>query len=375
MENIEIIRPAGMPLNRVHGSEYAALTPEQVKDRAINKLQEYIDKGARQAQAAVERIMGEEIQDRVLPARLMRWTPGLALRVGEAGYDMADHALDQAANRLGFATRTMHDFQARGDWGRELAAHNLNELAAHAPEDDRYLVRRVGTQVRGVLSNSYKPEDSRSAIDALLGVARDVGALVAGGVALDTKTSIKIIHAKPVELFPGEWAVFGADYRTSDFGDGARELCGWILRLLCLNGATVTTSFRKVHLGARIHDEVEYSARTRRLNNDASASAARDMGRALLGPQQIGKFIEQVRANVAMGISPDAIKAELKKTVNKEDEKSIIDAFNSPDVEMMPAGQNRWRFSNAISFIAGQKEDARSRLDLERLAGDVLKAA
>lgn len=374
MENIEIIRPAGMPLNRVHG-EYAALTPEQVKDRAIAKLQEYIDRGQRQAQAAVERIMGEEIQDRVLPARLMRWTPGLALRVGEAGYEMADHALDQAANRLGFATRTMHDFQARGDWGRELAAHNLNELAAHAPEDDRYLVRRVGTQVRGVLSNSYKPEDSRSAIDALLGVARDVGALVAGGVALDTKTSIKIIHAKPVELFPGEWAVFGADYRTSDFGDGARELCGWILRLLCLNGATVTTSFRKVHLGARIHDEVEYSARTRRLNNDASASAARDMGRALLGPQQIGKFIEQVRANVAMGISPDAIKAELKKTVNKEDEKSIIDAFNSPDVEMMPAGQNRWRFSNAISFIAGQKEDARSRLDLERLAGDVLKAA
>lgn len=194
-------------------------------------------------------------------------------------------------------------------------------------------------------------------------------------MALDTKTSIKIIHAKPVELFPGEWAVFGADYRTSDFGDGARELCGWILRLLCLNGATVTTSFRKVHLGARIHDEVEYSARTRRLNNDASASAARDMGRALLGPVQIGKFIEQVRVNVAAGVSPDQIKVELKKTVNKEDEKSIIDAFNSPDVEMMPAGQNRWRFSNAISFIAGQKEDARARLDLERLAGDVLKAA
>ncbi len=372
--NTQHISPAGMPLNSVHG-EYAALTPDQVRDRAFNKLQTYIDAGQRQAVAAVGKIMGEEIQDRILPARLMRFSPDLALQVGEADYQVADHALDQAANRLGLATRTLHDFAGRGGWGRELAAHNLNELAVHAPENDRFLVRRVGTQVRGVLSNSYKPEDSRSAIDALIGVARDVGAVVAGGVALDTKSSLKLVLAKPVEIYPGEWAVFGADYRTSDFGDGARELCGWILRLLCLNGATVTTSYRKVHLGRRIENEVEYSARTRQLNDAASASAARDMGRALLGPMQVQRFVDQVRANHAAGISPDAIKSELKRSVNKEDEKAIVDAFNSADVEMLPAGQSRWRFSNAISFVAGQKDDARAKLDLERLAGDVLKAA
>lgn len=374
---IENVAPVGMPLNVVH-PEYASLTPDQVRDIAFAKLEKHIADGQKAAARALDTIMNTEIVDRVLPARAARFERfqgGLALKVGDAAYDVADHALMQASGRLGLQTRTLRDFIGRGEWGQDLAAHTLNELAAHAPENERYLVRRVGNDVRGVLSSSYAPEDSRPAIDALLGLAPQMGAVVSGCTALDTKVSLKLVLAKPVEIFPGEWCVMGADYRTSDFGDGARELCGWILRLLCINGATVTTNFRKVHIGRRLSDDINYSDRTRRLNNQASASAARDMGRALLGPAQVQKYIEQVRANHAAGISPDAIKAELKKAVGKEDETAIIEAFNSPDVQMMPAGQNRWRFSNAISFIAGQKEDARARLDLERLAGDVLVAA
>jgi hypothetical protein len=351
--------------------EYAGYTPEQIKAVAFAKLQARIEAGQKRAQVAVGRVLGEEIVDRVIPANLVRFNDDIEMVVGDARYPAADHALKQLASRYGFPGRYLTDLRGSA-WGKKLVSENLNALAEHHAEGDKFLVRRVGDQVRGVLSDNYRADDSRPAIDALIGIARDFGAIVADGTALDTKTSVKILIAEPVEVFPGEWAVFGADYRTSDFGDGARELCGFIERLLCLNGATVTTNFRRVHLGKKIADEAEYSAKTRRLNDQFTASATRDMARALLGPESIRKMIEQLRVNHAAGISPDQIKAELKTTVNKGDEKAIIDAFNSADVHMMPAGQTRWRFSNAISFLATQKDDAREKLDLERLAGNVL---
>jgi hypothetical protein len=270
--------------------------------------------------------------------------------------------------------RLMNELRARGDWGAKLAAHNLNELAEHAP-GDKVLVRSVNDQVRGVLSASYRTDDSRPALDALLNVAREVNAVVADASALDTRVSVKIMMGEPVELFPGEWAVFGLDYRTSDYGNGARELMGWILRLLCINGAVVTTSFRKIHLGARIQDEAEYSTRTRMLNEKFTASATRDMARALLGRPAIDKMIGQVRAANETEINIDASLALLKTNVSKEEQKKIVDKFNSPDVELLPPGNTAWRFSNAISWLAGQVEDADQQLDLQRLAGKVVEDA
>jgi hypothetical protein len=47
-------------------------------------------------------------------------------------------------------------------------------------------------------------------------------------------------------------------------------------------------------------------------------------------------------------------------------------AFESDDVVNLPAGSNVWRASNAISWIAGRTEDADRKLELERVAGEVL---
>jgi hypothetical protein len=374
----EVLRPQPRTLDRVHG-EYAHLSPEQKRQTAFDKLQAYIDRGQKSAAAALNRVMGEEIDDRLVRERAVDFVagdgPGIRWDAGPAGeFAVHPHALGQFAQRAGFPVKYLRELQGT-PWGRDLVAKNLNALYAHAGGENgegKLLVRAVGRQVRGVLSNSYRPEDGRPAIDALLGVAKDCGAVVAGGDALDTRTSIKIMVAKPVELFPGEWAVFGLDYRTSDYGNGARELMAWCLRLLCLNGAVTTANYRKVHIGARVVDEVEYSKKTRQLNSAASASAARDIGRALLGPESIAQTVDRVRAAHAAHLDPDAALAALKKDVNVAEAKSIVEKFNSPDVELLPPGQNKWRWSNAISWLATQTEDADRRLDLEQLAGAVL---
>jgi len=372
----QIISPQARELDRVH-PEYAAMSDEQKRQRAFDKLQEYINRGEESAKAAVRRILGEVPSDALVPAHAIGVRPMGAEFVVGAGSNVLGHlhphALDQLATRLGMPTRYMHELQGT-EWGRGLVAQNFNELAKHFDPKEKFLVRAVGTTVRGVLSQSYRTEDSRPAVDALIGIAQELDAVVADGRALDTKASIKVMVREPVEVFPGEWAVFGLDYRTSDYGDGGREFCGWILRLLCLNGATTVASYRRVHLGGRLTDEVEYSEATRQLNERASASAARDIGRALLGKEAIRKLVEQVRAANAVELNPDAAIASIRKSVSKDEQKAIVEKYNSPDIVLLPPGNTKWRFSNAISWLANNTADAHRRLELESVAGEFIAA-
>ena len=65
----------------------------------------------------------------------------------------------------------------------------------------------------------------------------------------------------------------------------------------------------------------------------------------------------------------------LKKVLNKGEAEAAFNAYASPDVYNLPEGNTAWRLSNAISWIAGQTEDAERKLDLMRVAGDVLPKA
>lgn len=373
--DVKEIKSQPMTLNSVHG-EYAKFSPAEIEQKAKEKLRSFIADGQRRAVAGLQRIQSEVPVDRIVPVQKLQFLDDGAvdLRLGEQTFGLHKHARQQFGQRLGLPGRFMNDMLAEGPWGRKLVAHNLTELAANAPAD-KLLVREVGGQVRGVLSASYRTDDSRPALDALLNVCREVGAVVADAHALDTQVSVKIMKGEPVELYPGEWAVFGIDYRTSDYGCGARELMGWILRLLCINGAVVTTNFRKIHLGAKIKDEAEYSSRTKRLNEEFTASATRDMARALLGPAAIEKMVGQVRAAAATELDADKALAGLKKVVSKDEEKRIVEKFNSPDIELLPQGNTAWRFSNAISWLANQVEDTDRKLELEQIAGKVVEDA
>lgn len=365
------------PMSPIAYGQYANLSPEERKAVSLEKLGAYIKANTAGAARAVERIMTEVPQDSLVRASAVDVDSmnGFVLRTrqeGKAVGSLHPHALDQLATRLGMPTRYLHELES-SEWGRHLVAQNLNTLAAEGVGDEaKFLVRTVGQQIRAVLSPSYRTDDSRPALDALLGVAKDVGAIVAAGSALDTKTSIKIINPRPVELFEGEWGIVGLDYRNSDYGDGARDIMGWILRLACFNGATTTSQFRRVHLGRRIQDEVEYSDKTRKLNADFTASATRDMAKALLGEDAVTKMVERVRAAHAKELDPTLAMRALKTRVNKTEEKAIVEKYNSPDIELLPPGNTTWRFSNAVSWLATQTEDSHRRLDLEQLAGEFI---
>lgn len=380
----EVIRPQAMTLNAVH-PEWAHYTPAQIAELARGKLQEYIDKGRPRAQRAVRGIIQETPNDLYAPAEAIkiRWNHEdeggrlfQALIKDRPVLGIGQHALDQTAGRVGFNTKYLHQLQESEDMrARDLAAHNFNELLNMRPQGEKYLMRHVGGLVRGVMSDAYKCLDSRPTTDALLEAVEKEGARLVDGTYSDTRCGLKVVKAVPVELFPNEWAVLGFEYSNSDYGDGAEDWKAFILRLLCLNGATVSRTYRKIHIGKRASaDAVLLSEATLRLQRKVDAATARDVVRALLGDAAVERMIGEVRRAVTAPVAPEAIEGFLKTRVNKAEAQAIKDKFVSADIVEVPAGQNAWRFSNAISWLAKSEEDGRRHMELEKIAGEALSA-
>lgn len=372
------IIPQARTLDSVH-KEYGQLTVEEVKSRARNQLDKYLATGRSRAHRVVDSIFNETPVDLYAPAerikvdldegkRLFR-----ALIADRPALGLHQHGLDQLAGRIGFNTRFLHDLQEKGEqWSQELGAQIFNELLQHRPAKEKYLVRTVNGQGRAFLSDAYKCIDSRPMVDEMIGMARKEGALIVDGIYSETRVQLKVIIDELVEIFPGEWAVLGFGYSNSDFGDGAVQFEGFIERLLCLNGAMVSTKFRQIHLGKRAGNDALLSERTLKLMSAGDKSAARDTVRGLLSKESRDKLVDQVRAAYARELNPAQMEAFLKKQVTQADAKAIVEKFTSADVVEVPAGQNAWRFSNAISWLARETEDGRKKMDLERLAGEAM---
>jgi hypothetical protein len=123
-----------------------------------------------------------------------------------------------------------------------------------------------------------------------------------------------------------------------------------------------------VHLGARLSEAIEFSDRTHRLDTAASVSALRDVVRGALGPAGRDQMIEHIRAAHDRAMNKTQL-STATRALPKQVQKSVVDAFESPDVINLPEGNTAWRASNAISWVARHTEDAELRLDLERAAG------
>jgi hypothetical protein len=371
MMNLTDIRP-GMMVS----STYAHLTDEQRREEGLAKLQTYITGGRMRAARVMDAIMQEVPHDRLVRANALRFAAledGLRVVIGGQPAEIHQHALDQAAERTGLNRRYMHELMGQGSaWANQLIAHNLNELLIHQTSESRYMVRDVGSRVRAVLSDAYRRIDSRPTVEAFATAARDAKAILVDGIYTETRVSLKVVRPQPVEVFPGEWMVFGVSYANSDFGDGASEFSSFLLRLACLNGAVAARELRRVHLGRRLSADDAASERTLCLDALTQASLARDQVHALLTDGATETLVNQIRQAHNSAIEPKAIAGFLRARTSKTEAGAIVEKFDSADVVELPPGQSAWRLSNAISWLAKNTEDDRRRMELERIAGEAI---
>ncbi len=354
---------------------------------ARSRFEALLSEGRRNTASVLDRIDREQPLDRVVRAGALRFEPAahgaskIALRIGADASavvePLAPFALGQATSKAGVPKTFVDDLldPARSGWGPELLAHNLNELNAREAADTRLLLRSVNGQVRGYLSDRYRRMDARPIIGAFIEACRSVGALPLRGHVTETRVAIKMVLDRVFEPLPGgyEMMVLGAALTTSDFGAAPLVVSFYCERLVCLNGLIAEQGLRAVHLGARLADDVSFSQRTYELDTATQASAVRDLVRARLNAENIERFQGAIRAAHAAELAPGRITEFLGRALSKGDRQQVLDAYQSPDVVMMPPGNTAYRLAQSLGYVANKVDDDDRRLALQKLAGEAMQ--
>lgn len=349
-------------------------------------MEELIHRGATNAAHTITEALNMKILDRVQYCEDMTFSAinprpddkpriysmGVHLANPFEGYRVHDHALIQAIQRSGLpnANKTLQLMRSHGDVGNDLLEYNLNTL--YKQSDKLNLIRTVDGEARGILSNRYRRMDSSRIIEKFTEACQEVGALPMDGRMEDTRVTLDAVLPHVFEPVDYEVMIFGFRFQTSDFGNGALNMNLWTKRLWCTNHATLDEILRQIHLGRRLDETINFSERTMNLDTELTASKLYDTVKHVLSPQRINIYLDGIKEAHETKMSATQIGAYLEKRFQKLERDEIIAKFNSADVEMLPAGQTRWRLSNAISWCANAVTDMDTKMKYEEAAGDLI---
>ncbi len=352
------------------------------KTAAAHKLEQLIAQGRAKAGEVIDHVMNNQPADRLQSGATLSFDAGdghgvhVSFGDSEAGtirLKLHRHAVQQMAQTTDLPIKFIDGLLTTPEtWAKELLAHNLSTMFGNRFRKQRYLLRSVQGEVRGFLSDRYRRLDSRPIIEAFATEVQRKGALPYAGYVTDTKVAIQAIMPEVYEPVPGELVAYGLSLENSDFGNGALSVRAYLLRIWCSNLAITQEEMRQVHLGRRLDESMIYSQRTYELDAETTVSALRDVIGTQLNAEALHNRMDSIRQANETAIDPSAAKETLKKVLLKSETDEVIEAYNSPDTYNLPAGNTNWRLSNAISWVAGKTEDAERKLELMKIAGDVL---
>lgn len=357
----------------------------------MNKVQRMIDGKAVGVRATMERLVneGKIAQDYIAPigvnlkvndhSPVITFSANGSLRMDmpDGQFTLHDNAIGQLADRMGIPQRYLRGLASGEPWAKQLAATLLNEHSGWT-QRSRVLVRTVGTQVRGVLSDSYRRLNSVEILTAFVQEAAQQGAVISDAYMNDTKIWAETILPTPLTVPTaknGDVVIFaGARFSTSDYGDGAVDMRAFLLNGACLNGMVRESVMKQVHLGSKLPDNLQLSQQTYELDTKTTVSAVRDLTKGLFSKDNLMKKAIEIQG--ASEIDVD-FEHELKrltrdggllKQEGKEVEKILM--RNDPE-DGVQGGATLWKLTQAITAHARELSPERSR-ELHELSGQLL---
>ena len=357
----------------------------------MNKVQRMIDGKAFGVQATMERLIneGKMAQDYIAPigvnlkaqehAPVITFTGDKALMMNmpDGQFTMHDNAIGQVADRMGIPQRYLRSLASGEPWAIALAAYLLNQHSDWTPRS-RVLVRTVGTQVRGILSDSYRRLNSVEILTAFVQEAAGQGAVISDAYMNDTKVWAETILPTPITVPTknnGDVIIFaGARFSTSDYGDGAVDMRAFLLNGACLNGMVRESVMKQVHLGSKLPDNLALSQQTYELDTKTTVSAVKDLTKGLFSKDNLmAKAVEiqgasEVEVDFDQELKKLTSNGGLLKQEGKEVEKILM--RNNPD-DGVQGGATLWKLTQAITAHARELSPERSR-ELHELSGQLL---
>lgn len=357
----------------------------------MNKVQKMIDGKAVGVQATMSRLIeeGKIAQDYIAPIgvnlKAQEHSPvitfsgdsRLMMNMPDGQFSLHDNAIGQLADRMGIPQRYLRNLASGEPWAITLAAHVLNQHSDWT-QRSRVLVRTVGHQVRGVLSDSYRRLNSVEILTAFVQEAAGQGAIISDAYMNDTKVWAETILPTPITVPTknnGDVIIFaGARFSTSDYGDGAVDMRAFMLNGACLNGMVRESVMKQVHLGSKLPDNLALSQQTYELDTKTTVSAVQDLTRGLFSADTIKRKAYEIQGASEMEVDFDR---ELKKLTgngwllkqeSKEVEKILM--RNNPD-DGVQGGATLWKLTQAITAHARELSPERSR-ELHEISGELL---
>ena len=357
----------------------------------MNKVQRMIDGKAVGVQATMERLLSEGriAQDYIAPLGVnlkhagerpiitFAGDDGLEMTMPDGRFSLHTNAVGQLADRMGIPSRYLKTLASGEPWQMMLAAEILNQHSDWT-QRSRVLVRAVGNQVRGVLSDSYRRLNSVQILTAFVEEAAGQGAVISDAYMTDTKVWAETILPTPISIPPknnGEVIIFaGARFSTSDYGDGAVDMRTFLLNGACLNGMVRESVMKQVHLGSRLPDSLALSERTYKLDTETTVSAVRDLTRGLYSKDTIMQKALEIQGASEIEVDFDR---ELKKlqqggSILKAEQQAVEKLLmnNNPD-DGVTGSATLWKLTQAITAHAREVSPERAR-ELHEISGNLM---
>ncbi len=363
----------------------------------INKVQRMIDGKARGVQETMSRLIeeGKISQDFIAPigvnlkakdhspvitfsGETFTKAPTLMMNMPDGAFSLHDNAIGQLADRMGIPQRYLRTLAGGGKpWQIMLAAEILNQHSDWT-QRSRVLIRAVGQQVRGVLSDSYRRLNSVEILTAFVQEASEQGAVISDAYMNDTKVWAETILPQPIVVPTaknGDVVIFaGARFSTSDYGDGAVDMRAFLLNGACLNGMVRESVMKQVHLGSKLPDTLALSQETYELDTRTTVSAVKDLTKGLFSRDNLEQKAYEIHGASEIEVEPDKEITKLTKgglllkQEGKEIEKILM--RNNPE-DGVQGASTLWKLTQAITAHARELTPERSR-ELHEISGNLM---
>lgn len=357
----------------------------------MNKVQRMIDGKQVGVQETMQRLIneGKIAQDYIAPLGVelkrndhnpvitFNGEGGLKMNMPDGQFSLHANAIGQLADRMGIPQRYLRTLAGGAEWQIALAATMLNEHSGWT-QRSRVLVRTVGTQVRGVLSDSYRRLNSVEILTAFVQEAAQQGAVISDAYMNDTKVWAETILPQPLVIPTaknGDVIIFaGARFSTSDYGDGAVDMRSFLLNGACLNGMVRESVMKQVHLGSKLPDNLRLSQQTYELDTKTTVSAVRDLTSGLFSRDNLMQKAYEIQGASEMEVDLDrelnnlTKNGHLLKQEGQEVQKILM--RNDPEDGVQGAA-TLWKLTQAITAHARELTPERSR-ELHEISGSLM---
>lgn len=360
-------------------------TKEQI---LLNKLETTLANRGRDIGEAITQMeaTGQNLDDYLVPANTMRFALGDQDTVqldspyitSSKAQGLHVNAVRQFADRMGTNMRDAVNEVTGPTWKREAFVNRMNAYAENS-EKGNLLVRSVGDEARGILSDRYRRLNTSGIFMAFLLAAQEAGSVLVDALHADTKDYMEVIHPELVVIPTAKngeiITVFGAQIRNSDFGASKLELRIFQMQVVCMNGMVSKSMVSDVHLGSKlVADGVTFSDDTYVKDTEARAAMVRDIMQSLYKPENLNRERERIEQAADLEIDFQAELGRLPKAGWRPGEiKSLEKALMENDPDAGITGKNTlWKLAQGMSHIANQVESKERKRELVDLASGMM---